>query len=143
MSNPNRARASRIHAVTAAFLRNPENQSFEAGAGAEAAAAGGVIDVGAAGRFGAGGGFLAAASAGVPGEAAASGLAALAPGWAGCCPPGEEPVPGSGTMMLTAGVEAALGNSALVGLPVGNDCPPGASPARGTVGCGGAFHSGT
>jgi hypothetical protein len=132
-----------MQAVTVAFLRNTENQSFEAGAGAEAAAAGGVIDVGAAGRFGAGGGFLAAASAGVPGEAAASGLAALAPGWAGCCPPGEEPVPGSGTMMLTAGVEAALGNSALVGLPVGNDGPPGASPARGTIGCGGAFHSGT
>src|SRR5438477_11246796 len=28
-------------------------------------------------------------------------------------------VPGSGVMMLTGGVEAALGNSALVGLPVG------------------------
>ena len=28
-------------------------------------------------------------------------------------------VAGSGAMMLTAGVDAALGNSALVGLPVG------------------------
>jgi hypothetical protein len=28
-------------------------------------------------------------------------------------------VPGSGVMMLTGGVEAAVGNSALVGLPVG------------------------
>ena len=31
------------------------------------------------------------------------------------------PVPGSGDMMLTAGVEAGDGNSALVGFPVGAD----------------------
>jgi hypothetical protein len=31
------------------------------------------------------------------------------------------PVPGSGSMMLTGGVEAEDGNSALVGLPVGTD----------------------
>jgi hypothetical protein len=46
-------------------------------------------------------------------------------------------VPGSGDMMLTAGVEAAVGKSALVGLPVGID--GGASAATGTA-AGGAFH---
>jgi hypothetical protein len=44
--------------------------------------------------------------------------------------------PGSGVMMLTAGVEAAVGNSALVGLPVATD---GASAATGAAGAG-AFH---
>ena len=44
--------------------------------------------------------------------------------------------PGSGVMMLTAGVEAAVGNSALVGLPVGTD---GASAATGAAAAG-AFH---
>jgi len=43
---------------------------------------------------------------------------------------------GSGVMMLTAGVEAALGKSALVGRPVGTD---GESAATGADG-GGAFH---
>ena len=41
-------------------------------------------------------------------------------------------VPGSGVMMLTGGVEAELGNSALVGLPVGT---PGTSAATGIGGC--------
>jgi hypothetical protein len=41
-------------------------------------------------------------------------------------------------MMLTGGVEAALGKSALVGLPVGTDGP---SPATGTAAAGDdAFH---
>ena len=44
--------------------------------------------------------------------------------------------PGSGVMMLTAGVEAAVGNSALVGLPVGTD---GESAATGAA-TAGAFH---
>ena len=48
-------------------------------------------------------------------------------------------VPGSGVMMLTAGVEAAVGNSALVGLPVGID---GARAATGAGAAGGAFHDG-
>jgi len=48
-------------------------------------------------------------------------------------------VPGSGVMMLTAGVEAAVGNSALVGLPVGID---GARPATEAGAAGGAFHDG-
>ena len=52
---------------------------------------------------------------------------AAAAGWAGRCAFGD-PVPGSCVMMLTAGVEAELGNSALVGLPVGTD---GGNPASG------------
>ena len=51
-------------------------------------------------------------------------------------------VAGSGFMILTAGVEAALGKSALVGLPVGID---GGSPATSPVDAGpagGAFHKG-
>ncbi len=34
---------------------------------------------------------------------------------------GAAPSGGSGVMMLTGGVEAEVGNSALVGLPVGSD----------------------
>jgi hypothetical protein len=45
---------------------------------------------------------------------------------------------GSGVMMLIGGVEAAVGNSALVGLPVGTD---GASVAAGAAAAG-AFHDG-
>jgi hypothetical protein len=48
---------------------------------------------------------------------------------------------GSGVMMLTGGVEAALGKSALVGLPVGIVGDSVATGAAGAVG-GGAFHSG-
>jgi len=47
---------------------------------------------------------------------------------------------GSGFMMLTAGVEAAVGNSALVGLPVG--IVVGASAATGPAGAAGAFQVG-
>ena len=43
-------------------------------------------------------------------------------------------------MMLTGGVEAALGNSALVGLPVGID--GGSDATAGPVAAAGAFHSG-
>jgi len=51
---------------------------------------------------------------------------------------GVADVPGSGVMMLTGGVEAAVGNSALVGLPVGT---PGMSAATAPAGAGGgAFH---
>ena len=76
------------------------------------------------GRFGAGGGFLAAACAG--GDA--GGVAAAARGAAGDAGAaaaddgfGAAPSGGSGVMMLTGGVEAEVGNSALVGLPVGSD----------------------
>jgi hypothetical protein len=48
--------------------------------------------------------------------------------------------PGSGVMMLTGGVEEALGNSALVGLPVGT---PGINAATVTAAAtaGGAFQT--
>ena len=46
--------------------------------------------------------------------------------------------PGSGVMMLTGGVEAAVGNSALVGLPVGTDDESAATGAAAA----GAFHDG-
>ena len=62
----------------------------------------------AGGAAGTGGGGAAAAGAG------RAGVVAGAPG-------GFDPVPGSGVMMLTAGVLAELGNSALVGRPVGID----------------------
>ena len=53
---------------------------------------------------------------------------------------GVAAVPGSGVMILTGGVEAAEGNSALVGLPVGT---PGISAATGPgVGTAGAFQLG-
>lgn len=48
-------------------------------------------------------------------------------------------VAGSAVMILTGGVEAALGNSALVGLPVG---APGISAATGAAsGAAGAFQA--
>src|SRR5437763_246735 len=78
-------------------------------------------DVAAAGGRGAGTGAVAA-------DAATGGLAAAGPG--------------SGVMMLTGGVEDALGNSALVGLPVGADGgSPAMSPAPAGAGVG-AFHDG-
>ena len=51
----------------------------------------------------------------------------LTAGCAGRCPFGDVPDVGSGFMMLTAGVEAALGNSAFVGLPVGSEGDPSAA----------------
>jgi len=74
------------------------------------------------------------------------GDAGVAAVWAGlaaalAAPAGFAPVPGSGDMMLTAGVLAALGNSALVGRPVGSDA---GSIAIGelTAATGGAFQDG-
>lgn len=55
---------------------------------------------------------------------------------AGRCAEDVACAPGSGVMILTAGVEAAVGNSALVGFPAGVD---GASAATGAVGAG-IFH---
>ena len=81
-------------------------------------------------------GFFAAASAGdVAGVGRGEGDDAFA---AGAAARGADEVvatPGSGVMMLTGGVEAALGKSALVGLPVGT---PGTSAATGVPA--GAFH---
>ena len=81
-------------------------------------------------------GFLADASAAAGGRgdgtgALAAGAAAAARG------AGAAVVPGSGVMMLTGGVEAAEGKSALVGLPVGI---VGASVATGPGA--GIFHCG-
>jgi hypothetical protein len=90
-------------------------------AGDPGGGASGAIEVGGAGG--------AAAWAGRPGAAAFA------------APAGLVPVPGSGDMMLTAGVLAALGNSALVGRPVGID---GGSIAIGELAAatGGAFQDG-
>ena len=101
------------------------DQSLDA-AGADGA---GEICVGAAAGAGCdslSGGFLAAATAGLWAGFGlgrdAGALALLAGGEVGrpAAGPGV-PVPGSGIMMLTGGVEVADGNSALVGLPVGTD----------------------
>ena len=74
---------------------------------------------------------------GPEGAAACAGRA----GTAASAASGLAPVPGSGDMMLTGGVLAALGNSALVGRPVGSDA---GSIAIGelTEATGGAFQDG-
>ena len=101
------------------------------------AGAAGASWTGAAARGGFGaGGFLADASAG-GGVGRADGSGAAAPGAAPRAAVDAVPVPGSGVMMLTGGVEAAVGNSALVGLPVGIDD----NSATG-AGAAGAFHNG-
>jgi len=86
-------------------------------------AAGGVARacLGAAG--GAAAGFFAAGA----GEAAGAAAAVAAGGGAAAldAPAGRIPVPGSGVMMLTGGVEAAVGNSALVGRPTSTEEPSG------------------
>jgi hypothetical protein len=89
-------------------------------------------------------GFLAVATAGVAAAAGrGSGNRAFAAGWGDCGGRGTDEdaaAPGSGPMMLTAGVEAAEGKSALVGLPVG---VAGASTAVGAAAtAAGAFHNG-
>ena len=91
------------------------------------------------GRFGAGGGFLAAACAG--GDAAAAGRGAAGDAGAVAVDDdgfGAAPSGGSGVMMLTGGVEAEVGNSALVGLPVGSD--GGSAATMPVVAACGAFH---
>jgi len=96
-------------------------------------------------------GFLAAASAGVVvGVGRGDGNGALASGGdeggggdndnaGGRGVEGVVACPGSGVMMLMGGVEAAVGNSALVGLPTGID---GGSAATGPGVAGGMFHDG-
>ena len=88
--------------------------SLSAAAGAAAEAGGGASGTGAAG---------ARAALGAGGLLAAGG-AACADVAAGACDAGAAcrvVAVGSGFMMLTGGVDEALGNSALVGLPVGTD----------------------
>lgn len=110
----------------------------------EAAGAGVAGWVGAGGgvRAGLGAGcFLAAASAGegaLGGRGGGNGEVA-----AGVVARGGDgvTVPGSDVMILTGGVEAALGKSALVGLPVGT--PGTSAAASGTLARGGgAFQTG-
>src|SRR5438045_2509170 len=101
--------------------------SLSAAGGAAAGGASGTGAAGARAAFGAGGGFFAAGAAAcaeaAAGARAAGAAAAFAAGAAWR-------VGGSGFMMLTGGVDEALGNSALVGLPVGID---GGSPASAAV----------
>ena len=85
--------------------------------------------------------FFAAASAG-DAEGAGRGDDAFVAGLAARDADDVVATPGSGVMMLTGGVEEALGNSALVGLPVGT---PGTSAATGgttVAGAGGVFQVG-
>ena len=74
-------------------------------------------------------GGVAAAGRGTAGDA---GAAAVADDGFGA------PAGGSGVMMLTGGVEAEVGNSALVSLPVGTD---GGSAASMPAAACGAFHT--
>ena len=140
------ARPGRTGQATRQVRRQPH--SFEA---PEAAPGGGASCGGAAaaaaGRLGAAAGFLATAAAGATDEVgrgdssealAADDGALLAEGGTARCADGAAPAPGSGVMMLTGGVDAAVGNSALVGRPVGID---GDSIATGAL-AGDAFHNG-
>jgi hypothetical protein len=122
------------------------DHSFAGAAAVDDAPGGGAICTGAAaagGRFGAAcflgaaGAGEAAAVVGAAGRGEGAGLAA-AGGWA------ARGVVGSGLMMLTGGVLAELGNSALVGLPVGIDgaSPVGRPAGAAAIACGGAFHDG-
>ena len=105
--------------------------SLSAAAGAAAEVGGGASGTGAArarAAFGAGGFFAAggaAACADVAAGARGVGAAFAAAGAAW-----RVVAVGSGFMMLTGGVDEALGNSALVGLPVGI---AGGSPASAAV----------
>jgi hypothetical protein len=108
------------------------------------AGAAGASWTGAAGRDDfAPGCFLAGLAAAAVDEAARGGTDAFAPGdatGARAAAGGVAAVLGSGAMMLIGGVEAAEGNSALVGLPVGID---GGSAATTPGEAGGAFQIGT
>src|SRR5260221_4213908 len=122
----------------AACVNFANDHSF-AGAVAGAAAAGAIWTGAAAGVRFAAACFLGALGAGA--AAAGGGAGALvAAAAAGLAAPG----PGSGAMMLTAGVEAEVGNSALVGFPVGMvDGSAAISPAPApAIPWAGAFHDG-
>jgi len=122
--------------------------SLSAAAGAAAVAGGGASGTGAAGAraaaLGAGGFFAAGVAAGAAAcaEAAAGarGAAVAFAAGAAC----RVVAVGSGFMMLTGGVDEALGNSALVGLPVGIEGGSPASAALADIGgtAAGAFQVG-
>jgi hypothetical protein len=86
-----------------------------------------AASVGEAEDVGRGDGALAAVAGEAAGEGRDEGTAAVVAGAVARDPEAVD-VPGSGVMILTGGVEAELGNSALVGLPVGT---PGTSAATG------------
>jgi hypothetical protein len=127
--------------------QKPQHQSLSASAAGAGGGELGVICVGARAAFGAGCFFGAAggAAACAVGRAAGSGaVAAGAVAWrGGAADPGA---PGSGIMMLTGGVDADEGKSAVVGLPDGNPpgsaamAPPGGTPGAAIAGATGAFH---
>jgi hypothetical protein len=110
----------------------------EAAAGTIATGAGALVARGGLGAAG----FFAAATAG---DAGAVGRGEVAGAFAaGLAERGVDDVVavGSGVTMLTGGVEAALGNSALVGRPVGGDGGIMPSGPVDAVVTGGAFHDG-
>jgi hypothetical protein len=139
MSNPKRNWKQRFARTFSRAAAARGDQSSEApAAGVAGAPGGGASEVGTAGLFCAVC-FLAAAGGGAGLASAGGGAAgfALAAGAPARCPGAAVPVPGSGVMMLTGGVEDALGNSALVGRPLGNvDGSIATGPGVG----GGAFH---
>jgi len=99
-------------------------EGFGAGCFLAAASVGEAEDVGRGDtRLAAGAGAAAGAGRDEGNAAVVAGAVARAPDAAD--------VPGSGVMILTGGVEAELGNSALVGRPVGT---PGTSAATGIGG---------
>jgi hypothetical protein len=117
------------------------DHSFAGAVAVDDAVGAGAIWTGAEGagaRFGAG--FLAAASAGEAAAGRGDGTGAAAAGGGAGRMAGA--LVGSGVMILTGGVEAALGNSALVGLPVGIDGGNAATRPGAAAACGGAFHDG-
>jgi hypothetical protein len=119
------------------FSGDQSEEAAGAGAGTSEVAGAGV-GVWAAAGFGAAC-FLATAVA-VVGDADAGGFGdgvGLAAAGAG---EREAEGDGSAAMMLTAGVDDALGNSALVGLPAGT--PGVATATDAPAGAGGAFHTG-
>jgi len=69
-----------------------------------------------------------------------AGVCAFAAAGEGRGAAGAAAIGGSGVMILTGGVEAALGKSALVGLPVGSK--GGSAAVAAGAGVAGAFHDG-
>ena len=120
--------------------------SLSAAGAAGAAAGGGASGTGAGARAALGAGCFLAAGAGAAACAEAAAGARGAAGAALAAGAAWRAV-GSGFMMLTGGVEEALGNSALVGLPVGIEggspvSAPGIGMAAVAAGPAGAFQVG-
>ena len=126
---PTAYRQDRVGPIESVWRRADEIQKHHqfaaSGAGASVTAGGaGASCTGAAGRddFGVGCFLAEAGAAAVAAAGRGDADDPFAPGdAAGLRGGGVVPVLGSGLMMLIGGVEAAEGNSALVGLPVGID----------------------